>query len=218
MSDSLYDEFLAQIDDYQIVENRMRRMVSAAMQRQRGLMVIMEEVYNPHNLAAIARSCDAFGVQNLAFLPQNPDDFDIAATNSTSVSAFKWLDYRMFSDGIEAALTTLKAEGWHIMATWVNPEASSIYETDFTQYDKLALLVGNEHTGLSAKAIELADSYVYIPMLGFVQSFNVSVAAAISLFEITRQRRASDKEYQFDTDTIRTLTKDFLKRQASDKT
>lgn len=218
MSDSLYDEFLAQVDDYQIVENRMRRMVSVAMQRQQGLMVIMEEVYNPHNLAAIARTCDAFGVQKLAFLPQNPDDFNIAGTHTTAVSAFKWLDYRMFTDGIQAALTTLKAEGWHIMATWVNPEASSIYEADFTQYEKLALLVGNEHAGLSEKAIELADSYLYIPMQGFIQSFNVSVAAAISLFEITRQRRVSDKDYTLDTDKIRTLTKDFLKRESSDKT
>jgi tRNA (guanosine-2'-O-)-methyltransferase len=213
MTDSLYDEFLAQVNDYQVVEGRMKRFVSVALQRQRGLMVFMEEVYNPHNLAAIARTCDAFGVQQLAFLLQNPENFDIEAIDITARSAFKWLDYRMFTDGIEPALSTLKAEGWHIAATWINDAAAGLYDVDFTLYDKLVLLIGNEHTGLSQKALDLADSYIYIPMQGFIQSFNVSVATAICLYEITRQRRASDKSFMLDTDSARALIQDFLKRE-----
>jgi tRNA (guanosine-2'-O-)-methyltransferase len=214
MSQSLYDEFLSQSESYQITERRMRRIVQSALSRQRGLMVIMEDVHNPHNLSAIARSCEAFGVQQVAFTLENEDLFDPHQIGKvTSASASKWLDYRIFKDGTDNALTTLKREGWHIMVTWVNPEASSIYEIDFTQYDQLALMLGNEHAGLSSTAVELADSYLYIPMLGFIQSYNVSVAAAISLFEITRQRLASEKNFFIDEEAARQLTLEFLRRQ-----
>jgi tRNA (guanosine-2'-O-)-methyltransferase len=212
MNESLYAEFLAEIDKHQILEERLQRIVSVVSNRQRGLMLMMENVHNPHNLAAIARSCDALGVQDLAFTMEHGSEFDTDLIDITAVSAFKWLDYRQFTQGTGAALTTLKAEGWHIMATWVNPQARSIYEIDFTQYEKLVLLVGSEGSGLSATAVAMADSFLYIPMQGFIQSFNVSVAAALSLFEITRQRRASAKDFALDMDSARALTKDFLKR------
>jgi len=197
----------------QMTERRVQRLVTTACQRQRGLMVIMEDVHNPHNLAAIARSCDAFGVQQVAFTAENEALFDPTAIGRvTSASASKWLDYRMFTNGTRDALTTLKSEGWHILATWVNPDAKSINEVDFTQYDKLALLVGNEHAGISPTAIELADSYAYIPMMGMIESFNVSVAAALSLFEISRQRSASSIDFNLPHDAALALAQDFMKR------
>lgn len=204
---------MPQLEALQITERRLRRIVEVAAQRQRGMMVIMEDVHNPHNLAAIARSCDAFGVQNLAFTLENHELFDPSQVGKvTATGASKWLDYRIFTDGTRPALTTLKSEGWHIMATWVNPEAQSIHALDFTQYENLALMVGNEHAGLSPAAIDLADSYVYLPMLGFAQSFNVSVATALTLFEITRQRLASEKNFRLSREEARWLAADFLQR------
>jgi tRNA (guanosine-2'-O-)-methyltransferase len=213
MSQSLLQEFLPLVESKQITEHRLKRIVETATKRQRGLMVLMEAVKNPHNLAAIARSCDAFGVQHLAYtlategLSGTLDDGDIS-----SATAAKWLDYRPFEHGTEDALKTLKAEGYHLMATWVNPEAKSIYEVDFTQHEKLVLMLGSEWHGLSETAVKMADSHLYIPMRGMLESFNVSVAAALSLFEITRQRLASPKDFSLPEDEARELIREFIRR------
>jgi tRNA (guanosine-2'-O-)-methyltransferase len=197
----------------QLTERRLRRIIQIARQRQRGLMLIMEDVHNPHNLAAIARSCDAFGVQNLAFTLENNELFDPQHTGKiTSASASKWLDYRIFENGTQPALTTLKNEGWHIMATDLMPGARSLYDVDFCAYDRLALMVGNEHAGISPKAREMADSFVKIPMQGMIQSFNVSVAAAIALSEITRQRQTCETDFHLPDDDAEALIADFVLR------
>jgi len=217
MSD-LFSEFSRFVEKGFLSEKRLQRVIDAATHRQRDLMVIMEDVHNPHNLAAIARSCDAFGIQQVAFTMEDENLFDpIEVGKISSASASKWLDYRVFENGTRDALMTLKNEGWHIMATWVNPDAKSIHEINFTEYDKLALLLGNEHAGISKTAIELADSYMYIPMMGMTQSFNVSVAAALSLFEITRQRLASEKDFFLPEDEARTLIADFAMRAIKPK-
>lgn len=187
------DKILAESD---CTAARKARIADVVRNRQRGLMVVMEDVNNPHNLAAIARSCDAFGVQQIAFTLENHDLFDpVEVGRVSSSSASKWLDYRIFEDGTGSCLRTLQAEGWHVAATAMHEAAQPLQSVDFTQVDQLALLVGNEREGLSPTALEMADSHIYIPMVGMTRSFNVSVATAILLWEITRQRNAS--EYDF---------------------
>lgn len=212
--ESLIAEFLPQIDQYQITERRMRRIIETASQRQRGLMVLMEDVHNPHNLQAIARSCDAFGVQDVGFTLENAELFDPTQVGKVSASgAAKWLDYRIFTDGTQTAIRTLQAEGYHVMATWVNPDAQNLYTIDFTRYERLALMVGNEKEGISPAAVAQADTYLFIPMQGFIRSFNVSVATAICLAEITRQRRESPRTFNIDEAAARQLIIDFLQRE-----
>lgn len=209
----LYSEFEHYVENGALTENRLRRVIETAAKRQRGLMMLMEDVHNPHNLMAIARSCDAFGIQDLAFTIEDENLFDPQQIGKvSSSSASKWLDYRVFENGTHDALSTLKGEGWHIMATWVNPAAKSVYEIDFTQHEKLVLMVGNEHAGISETAIEMADSYMYIPMMGMIESFNVSVAAALSLFEASRQRRAGEKDFSLSEKALHQLTSDFVVR------
>jgi len=209
----LYEEFLPRLADLQIKERRLKRLVETAQRRQRGLMVLMEDVHNEHNLAAIARSCDAFGVQQVAFTLQNPDNFNPSRVPEVTASGVaKWLDYRIFTDGTADALTTLKSEGWQILATSLQHRAHTIHEVDFTQFEKLVLMVGNEHSGLSSVAREHADGFVYIPMMGFAQSFNVSVATAISLYEITKQRESSEINFRISQDEARELADSFLQR------
>lgn len=206
------------IDNGAITERRLQRVIETATNRQRDLMMMMEDVHNPHNLMAIARSCDAFGVQNVAFTLEDENLFNPHEIGKvTSASASKWLDYRLFENGTRRAITTLQNEGWHVMATWVNPDARSIYEIDFTAYDKLVLMVGNEKDGISKTAIECADSFMYIPMQGMIESFNVSVAAALTLFEATRQRRASSKDFSLKDDALQALIDDFVVRAIKPK-
>lgn len=194
---------------------RQARIEAVAARRQRGLMVLMEDVYNPHNLAAIARSCDAFGVQDIAFTVADADDFDIhEAGKYTSSGASKWLDYRTFADGTAACLRTLKGEGWHVMATVLADDALSLYDVDFTapHLEKLVVMVGNEKDGISPIGAEMADSRMVIPMQGMIQSFNVSVATALTLAEITRQRRASPRRYTLSDEDAARLARDFALR------
>ena len=209
----LLAEFMHFVDKGGLTEKRLKRVIETASQRQAGLMMLMEDVHNPHNLMAIARSCDAFGVQNIAFTMEDENLFDPKQLGKvSSASASKWLDYHIFENGTREALTTLKSEGWHIMATWVNPDAKSIYDIDFAGHDKLVLMVGNESAGISQAAIEEADSYMYIPMQGMIESFNVSVAAALSLFEANRQRRASEKDFSLSDEALHDLVSDFVVR------
>ncbi|MCA9912154.1 MAG: RNA methyltransferase [Anaerolineae bacterium] len=209
----LLEEFLPRLPELQMTQNRLQRLVKTACKRQRGLMLLMEDVHNEHNLAAISRSCDAFGVQQVAFTLENPDHFNPSRIPQvTARGAAKWLDYRIFTDGTTNALQTLHSEGWHLLATSLHPGARPLHTVDFTQYEKLVLMVGNEHAGLSPAALEHADQSIYIPMQGFTQSFNVSVAAALCLYEITRQRNASPVDFRISLEDARSLVEDFLQR------
>lgn len=193
-----------------VSETRYDKMVRAVTHRQRGLMLVMEDVYNPYNLAAIARSCDAFGVQNIAVIFENQEFFNPRDMGKESaVSANKWLDYRLFDSGTADALATLKAEGWYLVATALTPDAQPIQKLDLT-HDKLALIVGNEHAGVSQTTLQAADVVMSIPMLGMVESFNVSVASAISLYEITRQRQATGRSFYLSDEEADALLTDFI--------
>ena len=244
------NEILAKRDA--CTDQRLHKIEQVTRQRQRNLMVVMEDVYNPYNLAAIARSCDAFGVQFLGAILQNSKNFDPReVANIAATSASKWLNYTIYEhgEGTEKVLKQLKLEGWHIVATVApnvdNRVVHSIYDVDFCSLhqsskkgsaenseetnsssgsvgvsddddEKLVLLIGNEHTGLSQTAIDCSDTLVTIPMAGMLQSFNVSVATAICLFEITRQRKMTgqyEQRYLFDEEDSKTLTDDFIMRK-----
>ncbi len=174
-------------------EERLNKLRRIARQRQSGLTVIIEDVFDPHNLGAITRSCDAFGIQEINIIFDTHPEFDPKEVGKNSSTATnKWLNYRVHH-GSEKALRTLKEEGWHIVATALDPNAESIFEADLSQ-PRLALLLGNEKDGLSATALRAADRLVTIPMRGIAQSMNVSVTAALFLYEVTRQRRQQGPE------------------------
>ena len=169
---------------------RLRKLQRAASSRQPGLTVVLEDVHDPHNLGAISRSCDAFGVQDLHVIFANSPPFDPKAIGKNSSTATnKWLRYHSHADS-ESALNALKPGGWQIIATTLDDAAESIYTADLC-HPRLALLLGNERDGLSQTALNMADRRVHIPMRGIAQSLNVSVTAALCLYEITRQRLAN---------------------------
>lgn len=169
-------------------EERTKKLRRVAARRQSGLTVVIEDVSDPHNLGAIARSCDAFGIQEINVIFDQLPAFDPKEVGKNSSTATnKWLNYRIYHD-TDTALGALRGEGWQLIATVLDPAATPIYDIDLCQ-PKIALLFGNEKTGLSAKAIALADELATIPMLGVAQSMNVSVSAALAIYEATAQRR-----------------------------
>ncbi|MDH3251466.1 MAG: RNA methyltransferase [Ignavibacteria bacterium] len=157
--------------------------MSVLHRRQPDLTVVLENIHDPHNVSAIFRSCDAVGVMRVELL-YTQEDFPSIGKKSSS-SANKWLDRRTHRSAGEC-FATLRAEGFAVFATHLDAEAVSLYDLDMTK--KVAIVFGNEHRGVSDETAGSADAIFQIPMMGMIQSLNVSVAAAVSLYEALRQR------------------------------
>jgi tRNA (guanosine-2'-O-)-methyltransferase len=166
-------------------ERRIARLEYVLKHRQPDLTVVMENIHDPHNVSAVLRSCDAAGVCEAQLL-YNIDAFPKIGKKS-SASAGKWVERRKFKTVAEC-YAKLRSEGFHIYATRLDEMARSLYDFDLTQ--KVALVFGNEHRGVSDEAAQEADELLRIPMFGMIQSLNVSVACAITLYEALRQRLA----------------------------
>lgn len=189
-------------------ETRKAKIEQVVARRQAGLVVVLEDIHDPHNAEAILRSCDAFGVQDVYLIfdkekPFNPQKLG----KQSSSSANKWLTFHVFRSTREC-VEQLKKQDYTVVATTLG--GKSLFESKLGT-GKVALFVGNEHSGLSKEAIELADMNVTVPMQGMVESFNVSVAAALFLFEITRQRNG--KQLLGKTEQQR-LVDDFVMRSS----
>src|SRR5690606_29278763 len=160
---------------------RKEKLKLVAQRRQQGAVVI-EDVYDPHNAAAVFRSCEAFGIQKVFLIFEKQKKFNPKKVGkATSSSANKWLDFTIF-DSTKKCLASLKRQGYTTVATVLDRDSESMYKAKLTE-PKLAWLFGNEHAGLSEYAIKHSDLRVFIPMQGLVQSLNLSVTAGICLFE-----------------------------------
>lgn len=144
----------------------------------------MENIHDPHNVSAIFRSCDAAGIPKVSLI-YNFEKFPKIGKKS-SASAFKWIEKEKYKS-VDECFTKLRKDGFKIFTTTLEEGSKEIYSIDFTE--KIAFVLGNEHRGASEEAIKSADGSIYIPQYGMVQSLNVSVAAAIIIYEALRQRR-----------------------------
>lgn len=166
---------------------REARIKKVAEKRQAGFILVLDGIHDPHNAGAIMRTCDAFGVQEVCLIFEEGKSFNPRQVGKvSSSSANRWLTFRKFKTS-EECFEALKLEGYFIVATALADRGVNPYTTDLTQ-EKIALVVGNEHRGISPVFMEGADMLLTIPMQGFVESLNVSVASALCIAEITRQR------------------------------
>ena len=195
-----------------LTSNRAKKLRTVASNRQSGFVVVLEDIHDPHNAAAVLRTCDAFGIQDVYFIFEQEKPFNPRRVGkATSSSANKWLTFTV-SNSTKKTLQKLKKQGYEIIATVANTNARDIFATKLTS-KKVAVLIGNEHRGLSSDTIELADTLITIPMLGMVQSLNLSVTAAILMFEITRQRQKQKKQYLLSAALADKLYRQFVKKQ-----
>ncbi|MCJ8350699.1 tRNA (guanosine(18)-2'-O)-methyltransferase TrmH [Moritella sp.] len=161
---------------------RLERITKMLQHRQPDLTVCMESVHKPHNLAAVVRTCDAVGVNNVhAVWSIRPTK----VSGGTATGSQNWVKVHSH-DNIAAAIKELKAQGMQVLATNLSDTAVDFRDIDYTK--PTAILMGQEKTGISAEALALADQDIIIPMVGMVQSLNVSVATATILYEAQRQR------------------------------
>ncbi len=190
---------------------RLARIQKVVANRTRDIVVVLENIHDPHNAAAILRSADACGIQDVYFIFEGQKPYNPAKVGKvSSSSANKWLTFHIFRTAVEC-LEELRSKGYTIVSTLLDPEAKSLYELCVSN-KKIALVVGNEHVGISQSIKEMSDVLVYIPMRGFVESLNVSVAAAVSLFEIVRQQNEQSVKYKLSEVEQQLLVQDFLSR------
>lgn len=163
---------------------RKERIRSVLNQRQSDLALVMNNIHDSHNVSAILRSCDAFGV-HFVHLLYTHENFPYLGKKS-SASAKKWVDISRHTSA-SGLVADIKSRGKQILCTGFAEGSASLTDIDFTL--PTAVVLGNEHRGIDRDMEKASDKEVYIPMQGMVQSFNVSVAAAVILYEAWRQRK-----------------------------
>jgi tRNA (guanosine-2'-O-)-methyltransferase len=198
-------------DRFPTTERRARRLESVIARRQPTLTVVLEDVFDPHNASAVLRSCDAVGVMDvhLVYVKQEPPRKSFG--RSTSASAAKWLSLH-YHDSIEDCYAHLRSQGFRIFATALQNDSHELYGLDLTE--PTAFVFGNEKAGVSDGGIAAADGTVYIPMQGVVESLNISVSCAVTLYEAMRQRMAHGMydESQLAATAVDTLLQDWIER------
>lgn len=168
--------------------------------RQPDLRIALEEVTNTHNASAVVRTCDAAGIMYLEIISSAMEPFPV--NRAVSTRAEKWLKLNYYSSTTQC-LSLLKKQGFKIAATHLGAEAVPHTSVDFTQ--PTVIVFGNESEGISTEALDFADYVIKIPMMGMVQSLNLSVSVGIILYEAIKQRenknfysqaRLSSQEFQ----------------------
>ena len=166
---------------------RSQRIQSVLAHRQSDLTVVLENVFDPHNISAVMRSCDAVGVQEIYVLNTRIPRHKKWGSRSSS-SAAKWLTIHQFENADEC-FAALREKYTTILTTHLSSDAVSLYRADLTK--STALVFGNEHAGVSDEFRAMADGNIVIPQVGMIQSLNISVACAVSLYEAYRQKAAA---------------------------
>ncbi|MCL6524598.1 MAG: RNA methyltransferase [Thermoflavifilum sp.] len=163
---------------------RIQRIRSVISKRQFDLTVVLENVFDPHNISAVMRSCDAVGIQEIYVLNTRIPPHRKWGAKS-SASAAQWLTIHNFTD-LSLCFSVLREKYHKIYTTHLASDAVSLYDMDLTQ--SIALVFGNEAEGVSQDVCALADGNFLIPQVGMVKSLNISVACAVTLYEAFRQR------------------------------
>ena len=169
-----------------LLPRRFERLKAVLGRRMGNLTVLLEHVEKPHNLSAILRSCDAVGVLEAHAVCH---DGRLPTFNTTAQGSQKWVPLQLHASGTEA-IRFLKRSGFHIYGTHLGVEAVDYRCCDFR--GPTAFVLGAEKWGLRPDTADLVDQSIFIPMLGMVQSLNVSVATATLLFEALRQRQVAE--------------------------
>ncbi len=182
-------ELLDHLETY-LTENRKERFDNVLSQRTKYYTVATEDVYQLHNTSAVIRSCDVFGIQEVNIVEeQNSKDID----REIAMGAQKWVDLNRY-DTVVDCISDLKQKGYQIVATTPHANDCDLHEFDITK--KSCFFFGRETEGLSKEVLDAADCYLKIPMVGFTESLNISVSAAIILQYVTSKLRQTPMNWQ----------------------
>jgi tRNA (guanosine-2'-O-)-methyltransferase len=164
---------------------REKRLKAVLDRRQQDLTVVLENVFDPHNISAVMRTCDAIGIQEIYVLNTKIGRHKKWGARSSS-SAAKWLTVHQYTEAAPC-FEDLRRKFSLILTTHLSSSSISLYDIDFSH--PVALVFGNEHDGVSEEIRALADGNFIIPQVGMIRSLNISVACAVSLYEAFRQKQ-----------------------------
>jgi tRNA (guanosine-2'-O-)-methyltransferase len=178
---------------------RKDKLIAVLNKRQNDITIVLENVFDPHNISAVMRSCDAVGVQDIYILNTKIPRHKKWGAKSSS-SAAKWLTIHQFENAEECFLS-LRKNYSTILTTHLSSDAVDLYSVDLTK--SIALVFGNEHSGVSDEIRNMADGNFVIPQAGIIRSLNISVACAVTLYEAFRQRSKAGYYNQTKLDSVR---------------
>lgn len=173
-----------------VSENKQRLFLEISNFRTHYLTVAIENVFQAHNASAVIRSCDCFGIQDVHII-ENGNEYTISP--NVAMGASKWLSIHRYNEkenNTVDGLNYLKSQGFKLVAT--SPHRFDYQLEDLPLDCKTAILLGTELNGLSDEAFQMADYTVNIPMYGFTESYNISVSAALIMYELTRRLHDSN--------------------------
>ena len=190
-----------------LTDRRKEKIKSVVNKRQFDLTVVLENIHDPHNIAAVLRSCDAVGISEVyALITDSRIDVERYELDNNYVSSGsrKWVKVNICTS-VDELLQLVKPKYSKLIGTHLAVDSVSLYDIDFQQ-QSVALVFGNEHAGLSQELLEVLDGNFVIPQYGMVQSLNISVACAVSVFEALRQKELTksynDTEWTEDKATL----------------
>lgn len=195
-----------------ITESRWELIQKVIAERTQHVTLVLEDIYQSHNAAAVIRSCDGFGIQDLHVIEKRNK---LLLDNTTvAKGADKWLTFHYYNNPLqnntEVCIRSLKAKGYRIGATALGKHAITLEEIDLAQ--PVAIMIGTEKEGLSEEAYQLADFCIELPMYGFTQSYNLSVCAAIILYTLTTKLRNSEIKWRLTEEAKREVLLLWLQR------
>ena len=189
-------DFLFQDTDYLtyleniVSERRKERFLEVLENRTKHLTIVCEDLFQLHNTSAVMRSCEVFGLQDLHVIEQK---FGKTIDKEIALGAEKWVDIHRYNNN-QTCIDSLKAKGYQIVAT--TPHVDAYHLEDFDVSKPSAIFFGTERLGLSDDIMKQADTYLKIPMVGFTESLNISVSAAIVIQQLTNKLRRSEVDWK----------------------
>ena len=169
-----------------MTEKRLNKFREVVSKRQKYLTLVLENLHDPHNVSAILRTAESVGIDKVHLIYNGEEKFP-RISKVSSASAKKWVEVAKY-DSVKKCFADLKKQRYKIYSTYMaeSKKNLSLYAIDLTK--RIALVFGNEHRGVSEEAKKLSDKNFLIPMVGMVQSLNVSVSVAVCIYEAMRQR------------------------------
>lgn len=202
-------ELLTYLEGF-LTENRKEGFLRVLKNRTKHFTIAMEDVYQLHNTSAVMRSCEVFGVQELHVIEQR---FGKRIDKEIALGAEKWVDINRFST-IQNCIDDLKNKGYQIIATTPHNDSCLLDAFDITK--KSAIFFGTEKLGLSEEVMQQADGFLKIPMVGFTESLNISVSAAIVIQDLTNRIRKSSIEWQLTEEELLDKRLDWTRKSIKD--
>ena len=193
-----------------LTDKRKATFEKVLEQRTRHLTVVLEDIYQKHNTSAIVRNCDVFGIQDIHIIENKYNSY---VSNQVAKGAQKWIDFHEYNQqeyNTKRCIDSLRDKGYQIIAT--TPHNNSCLLQDFDISKKSALVFGVEKAGVSDYIMKEADGYLKIPMVGFTESLNISVAAAIILQNTTTKLKNSTVKWQLTDDEKNEKRLDWCKK------